>query len=119
MEPLSDACLNLTPENKKEWLSSFAKQLKPTVDEHNAEIIRVHSKIRAAIIKSEKPIYGPQMIDAAMNSTSLYESIAYGLIALRTIELMHTDYGIPIGSVNTIKNRFKTEFNKKIPGGLE
>ena len=64
----------------------FLNELKPSDEEHVAEILRVHQNLTNEITSSTEKIPREQLIVNSMNSKSLYETIGYGIIALQSVD---------------------------------
>ena len=69
-----------------ELTETFLKELKPSDEDHIAEILRVYRKLTDEIASSTETIPRAQLIVNSMNSRSLYETIGYGIIALKSVD---------------------------------
>ena len=69
-----------------ELAETFLNELKPSDEDHVAEILRVYRKLTDEIASSTETIPRAQLIVNSLNSRSLYETIGYGIIALKSFD---------------------------------
>ena len=103
------------PPSTNEWLDDLSNQLMPTEEEHQQAIIETNNAIRKEIIESG-PITGPELIARAMQTSSLYETIAYGFMAMQSFDKLHSNKNVPMDVIEVFKKNLKELLNSKIPG---
>ena len=69
-----------------ELREAFLKELKSSDVEHVTEILKVYKKLSNEISSATETIPRAQLIANSMNSKSLYETIGYGIIAIKSVD---------------------------------